>query len=83
MLSVHVVLPKTSCYLQLLIKLTKDVTETFLVCNPSFKYSESCNPKRYLTVPSVGVSNNGADNENHDLILYFGRVLANEDKTRR
>ena len=71
------------CYLQLTVRLTKEIVDSYQICNPSFEYSESCNPKRYLTVPSVGVSNNGSDNENHDLILYFGRILANDDNTRR
>ncbi|XP_024357303.1 dual specificity protein kinase YAK1 homolog isoform X2 [Physcomitrium patens] len=65
------------------VRLTKEIVDTYHACNPSFQYTESCNPKRFLTVPSVGVSNNGSDNENHDLILYFGRILANDDNTRR
>lgn len=71
------------CCLQLPVRLTKEIVDTYHACNPSFQYTESCNPKRFLTVPSVGVSNNGSDNENHDLILYFGRILANDDNTRR
>lgn len=65
------------------VKLTKEIVNTYRVCNPRFQFSESHNPKRFLTIPSAGVSNNGSDNENHDLILYFGRVLVNEDRTHR
>jgi dual specificity protein kinase YAK1 len=65
------------------VRLTKEIVDAYQICNPSFEYSESCNPKRYLTIPSVGVSNSGLDNENHDLILYFGRILVNDDNTRR
>lgn len=57
--------------------------ETYQLCNPKFVYSDQYNPKRYLTHPSVGVSNNGYDNVNHDFILYFGGTLVNEDGTRR
>ena len=69
--------------LQLTVRLTKEIVDTYQICDPGFEYSDSCNPKRYLTVPSVGVSNNGSDNENHDLILYVGRILANDDNTSR
>lgn len=70
-------------FMQLSVKLTKEIVNTYRVCNPRFQFSESHNPKRFLTIPSAGVSNNGSDNENHDLILYFGRVLVNEDRTHR
>ncbi|KAG0553703.1 hypothetical protein KC19_12G032500 [Ceratodon purpureus] len=68
---------------ELTVKLTKKIVDTYHFCNPSFKYSESYNPKRYLTVPFEGVSNNGLDNENHELILYVGQILANYDNTLR
>ncbi|CAK9227367.1 unnamed protein product [Sphagnum jensenii] len=65
------------------VRVTKDIVETYQLCNPSFQHSESLNPKRYLTNPSVPEFNNGCDNENHDLILYYGCVLVNENSTRR
>lgn len=64
-------------------RLTKEIVDSYQIRNPSFEYSGRCIPKRYLTVPSVGVSNNGSDNENPNLILYFGRILADDDNTRR
>jgi hypothetical protein len=70
-------------WVQLPVRVTKDIVETYQLCNPSFQHSESLNPKRYLTNPSVPEFNNGCDNENHDLILYYGCVLVNENSTRR
>ncbi len=68
---------------QLPVRVTKDIVETYQLCNPSFRHSEKLNPKRYLTNPSVPEFNNGCDNGNHDLILYYGCVLVNENGTRR
>ncbi|KAH8969598.1 hypothetical protein BDL97_02G041900 [Sphagnum fallax] len=65
------------------VRVTKDIVETYQLCNPSFQHSEKLNPKRYLTNPSVPEFNNGCDNGNHDLILYYGCVLVNENGTRR
>jgi hypothetical protein len=70
-------------WVQLPVRVTKDIVETYQLCNPSFRHSEKLNPKRYLTNPSVPEFNNGCDNENHDLILYYGCVLVNENGTRR
>jgi dual specificity protein kinase YAK1 len=67
----------------LTVRVTKDIVETYQLCNPSFRHSEKLNPKRYLTNPSVPEFNNGCDNGNHDLILYYGCVLVNENGTRR
>ncbi|XXG66720.1 hypothetical protein AAC387_Pa06g0241 [Persea americana] len=61
----------------LVARLTKDIVETYQICNPLFKYDEALNPKRFLTNPSVGVLNDGNDNANSDLILYAGFVLVN------
>lgn len=60
---------------QMVARLTKDIVETYQVCNPSFKYFEALNPKRYLTSPHTGVSNDGHDNEKSDLILSVNLVL--------
>lgn len=43
----------------------------------SCRYNLGSNPKRVLTKPSVGVKNDGYDNENSDLILYVNDVLIN------
>lgn len=69
--------------MQLAYKLTKDIVGTYQNCNPEFAFSPDLNPKRYLTVPSTIVSENGLDNEKNDLVLYFNQVLANDDGTRR
>ncbi|XP_078437732.1 YAK1-like protein 1 isoform X2 [Wolffia australiana] len=52
-----------------LARLTRDILETFQVCDPTFTYSDALIPKRFLTSPHVGVSNEGHDNVNSDLIL--------------
>ncbi|KAH9574806.1 hypothetical protein CY35_01G078600 [Sphagnum magellanicum] len=65
------------------VRVTKDIVETYQLCNPSFQHSENLNPKRYLTNPSIPKFNGGSDNENHDLILYYGCVFVNENATRR
>ncbi|KAI9073823.1 hypothetical protein K1719_044225 [Acacia pycnantha] len=67
----------------LLARLTKEIVETYQICNPQFKYSEELNPKRYLTSPSVGVLNDGYDNVNSDLILTVNYVLVNLERNRR
>ena len=68
---------------QLVARLTKDIIETYQICNPQFKYSEELNPKRFLTSPSIGVLNDGHDNVNSDLILAVNSVLVNADTQRR
>lgn len=69
--------------LQLVAKLTKDIVETYQLCNSDFKYSEELNPKRFLTSPSIGVLNDGHDNVNSDLILAVNSVLVNTETQRR
>ncbi|XVF06800.1 hypothetical protein REPUB_Repub06bG0081800 [Reevesia pubescens] len=67
----------------LVARLTKDIIETYQICNPQFKYSEELNPKRFLTSPSIGVLNDGYDNVNSDLILAVNFVLINLETQRR
>uniref|UniRef100_A0A0D6R4L1 Protein kinase domain-containing protein n=1 Tax=Araucaria cunninghamii TaxID=56994 RepID=A0A0D6R4L1_ARACU len=67
----------------LVVRLTKDLLETYQFCNPTFSYSDSFNPRRYLTNPSNGVLNDGADNANSDLILAVNAVLLNADTSCR
>ncbi|KAG8487147.1 hypothetical protein CXB51_020793 [Gossypium anomalum] len=69
--------------MQLVARLTKDIIETYQICNPKFKYSEELNPKWFLTSPSVGVLNDGHDNVNSDLILTVNFVLINLETRRR
>lgn len=64
-------------------RLTKEIVETYQICNPQFKYSEDLNPKRFLTTPSAGVLNDGYDNANSDLILTVNLVLIHVEKNRR
>ena len=68
--------------MQLVARLTKDIVETYQLCNPQFKYSEELNPKRYLSSPSIGVLNDGHDNVNSDLILTANYVLINSEQQR-
>lgn len=67
----------------LVARLTKDIVDTYRICNPQFVYSEELNPKRFLTSPSVGVLNDGYDNANSDLILSVNLELVNLDTKRR
>ncbi|XP_038996719.1 dual specificity protein kinase YAK1 homolog isoform X3 [Hibiscus syriacus] len=67
----------------LVARLTKDIIETYQICNSQFKYSEELNPKRFLTSPSVGALNDGYDNVNSDLILTVNFVLINLETQRR
>ncbi|GMJ11322.1 yeast YAK1-related gene 1 [Hibiscus trionum] len=67
----------------LVARLTKDIIETYQICNSQFKYTEELNPKRFLTSPSVGVLNDGYDNVNSDLILTVNFVLINLETQRR
>lgn len=67
----------------LVARLTKEIVETYEICNPQFKYSEDLNPKRFLTTPSTGVLNDGYDNANSDLILTVNLVLIHVEKNRR
>lgn len=69
--------------MQFVARLTKDIVETYRICNPQFKYSEELNPKRYLTSPSIGVLNEGHDNVNSDLILTVNFVLVNLESQQR
>jgi dual specificity protein kinase YAK1 len=73
---------RISSLLQLVAKLTVYIKETYSACNPTFAYSDSFNPKRILTRPSVGVSNDGFDNANSDLILGVNTVLINQEADR-
>ncbi|CAH9136831.1 unnamed protein product [Cuscuta epithymum] len=67
----------------LVARLTKDIIETYHICNPQFQYSEELNPKRFLTTPSAGVLNDGHDNANSDLILFCNLELTNLGTQRR
>ncbi|CAN8323539.1 unnamed protein product [Cochlearia groenlandica] len=65
------------------VRLTRDLVETYRICNPQLKYRGELNPKRYLTTPSVGVLNDGFDNVNSDLILAVNDDLCSSDSRQR
>ncbi|CAH2079528.1 unnamed protein product, partial [Thlaspi arvense] len=65
------------------VRLTRDLVETYKICNAQFKYRGELNPKRYLTTPSVGVLNDGFDNVNSDLILAVNDDLCRSDSRQR
>lgn len=70
----------TDCLnLQPLQALTTHLPSTYRICNPSFKYESSRNPRRVLTKPSKGVKNDGFDNEDSDYILYVNDILGSEE----
>lgn len=54
---------------------TTHLPQTFRICNPSFTYLSSRNPRRPLTKPSEGKKNDGHDNEDSDYILFVNDVL--------
>ena len=56
-----------------------NITETYHICNPQFKYESSLNPRRVLTKPSKAAHNEGYDNEDYDYILYVNDCLGAEE----
>ncbi|EXJ54984.1 CMGC/DYRK/YAK protein kinase [Cladophialophora psammophila CBS 110553] len=59
--------------------LTTHLPATYRICNPSFKYESSRNPRRVLTKPSKGTKNDGYDNDDSDYILYVNDILGSEE----
>ncbi|CDK25453.1 unnamed protein product [Kuraishia capsulata CBS 1993] len=59
--------------------LTTALALTYSMCRSDFDYKSSKNPRRVLTKPSEGKSNNGHDNEESDYILYVNDVLGSQD----
>lgn len=59
--------------------MTLHLPATYRICNPSFKYESSRNPRRVLTKPSKGTKNDGYDNEDSDYILYVNDILGSEE----
>lgn len=58
--------------------LTTQLSQTYHLVNPNFRYEFSLNPRRVLTKPSKPCGNNGYDNEDSDYILYVNDVLGSE-----
>ncbi|EMC92721.1 hypothetical protein BAUCODRAFT_151133 [Baudoinia panamericana UAMH 10762] len=63
--------------------LTSHLPSTYRICNPSFQYESSRNPRRVLTKPSKGVKNDGYDNEDSDYILYVNDILGSEETNHK
>ncbi|KKY15631.1 putative protein kinase yak1 [Phaeomoniella chlamydospora] len=63
--------------------LTTHLPATYRICNPTFKYESSRNPRRVLTKPSKGAKNDGYDNEDSDYILYVNDILGSEDTGKK
>lgn len=58
--------------------LTTQLSQTYHLVNPNFRYEFSLNPRRVLTKPSKPAGNDGYDNEDSDYILYVNDVLGSE-----
>ncbi|KAH8549942.1 kinase-like protein, partial [Umbelopsis sp. PMI_123] len=58
--------------------LTVDISETYRLRNPVFKYNPLRNPRRVLTKPSKSSKNDGFDNEDCDYILRVNDTLGSE-----
>lgn len=58
--------------------LTTQLSQTYHLVDPNFRYEFSLNPRRVLTKPSKPCGNNGYDNEDSDYILYVNDVLGSE-----
>ncbi|CCH44685.1 Dual specificity protein kinase YAK1 [Wickerhamomyces ciferrii] len=71
-----------SNYISPLLSLTNDLTTTYSLCDSDFNYEVSKNPKRVLTKPSEAKTNNGADNEDNDYILYVNDVLGGQENRK-
>lgn len=63
--------------------LTTQLPSTYRICNPSFQYESSRNPRRVLTKPSKGSKNDGYDNEDSDYILYVNDILGSEETNHK
>lgn len=63
--------------------LSTHLPSTYRICNPSFQYESSRNPRRVLTKPSKGVKNDGFDNEDSDYILYVNDILGSEETNHK
>lgn len=63
--------------------LTTHLPSTYRICNPSFQYESSRNPRRVLTKPSKGTKNDGYDNEDSDYILYVNDILGSEETNHK
>ncbi len=61
----------------LLVRATAGLVAVYRSANDSYRYSQDGNPRRVLTKPSVGVKNDGYDNESSDLIMHVNDVLVN------
>ncbi|KAH8119096.1 kinase-like domain-containing protein [Phellopilus nigrolimitatus] len=65
-------------FLSPLRQLTTNITDTYHICNPQFRYESASNPRRVLTKPSKPMHNEGFDNEDYDYILYVNDWLGSD-----
>ncbi|KAL4503328.1 hypothetical protein ABPG72_000934 [Tetrahymena utriculariae] len=66
----HSIVKKCSIYL----------IDTMKRCNQEFKFDQSLIPRRFLTVPNEGVSNNNYDNEQSDYIMRVKDIIYNDQR---
>lgn len=69
-------------YTSPLIGLTTSLPSTYNLCDPSFQYSKSKNPRRVLTEPHDPTLNDGFDNSESDYILYVNDILGTEENRK-
>lgn len=69
-------------YISPLVALTTDICTTYTLCSSDFHYEVSKNPKRVLTKPSEGKTNDGYDNDDGDYILYVNDVLGVQENKK-
>lgn len=62
--------------------LTTNIAATYSLCNHTFRYESSHNPRRVLTKPSKPTHNDGFDNEDYDYILYVNDLLGPDNGNR-
>lgn len=76
-------LPRLIVNRPIMVKLTKEIVETYQSCNAAFTFSEAFNPRKCLTSPSLPACNGGLDNEKSDLILFVNGMLVNGKTNHR
>lgn len=60
-----------------ILMLTSKILSTYKAANPNYLFIEEMKPRRELTEPNEGISNEGRDNINNDLIVWVGDTITN------
>lgn len=60
-----------------ILMLTSKILSTYKAANPNYRFFEEMKPRRELTEPNEGVTNEGRDNINNDLIVWVGDTITN------